>query len=112
MSKNNQIPKIPIWLSAKAKFVAEKLVEDGFWFCGTSEDFILLEEDMESAGDWLVGGGYQEIMIDAICDKALFVKDVDLENIEAEFNRVKQLIVQAENDFDNDALSGQLSLFN
>ncbi|GET39658.1 DUF7694 domain-containing protein [Microseira wollei] len=104
----------PCWLFGKAKFVAEKLLADGFWYCGNSDNFVVIEDLTEQVGDWLLGFGYQELGLDAICDGALFFKDLDhfeeQSQFESEINRIKNLIIQSELDWESGLSAGQACL--
>jgi hypothetical protein len=86
----------PCWLSPKDKAVAEALVSMGFWYCGKAEDFITYEEAMTKHHGWLIGGAYQEQLLEAVGDEALFVFDVaDDEDFEGKFLQTKMTISRA-----------------
>lgn len=102
-----------IGLAGRDRAVADALVADGFFHCGDADDFCE-SPGLETVGNWEVGGSYQFPGFDAICDGALFFKDYS-ENDEAltdaEFDRIKQLIFQAQLAWDTASNAGQLSLF-
>ena len=102
---------LPCWLKAKAIAVAEMLIADGFCYCGKEEEFCIFDEHLEAVGDWLIGGACG---IEAIADGALFFKDYSERNdysSDAEIERIKQAIAQAELEWDSGINAGQLSLF-
>lgn len=97
-------------LSTKAKYVADALRKNGFHYCGEcgedeGKEFIFLADCAESAGDWLVGGAYQELGLDAVCLGELFFKELPEEcdriMLESEVNRIKELILKAEEEFES-----------
>lgn len=104
--------KLPIWLNGRDRAVASALLSDGFSYCGNADDFCE-SPGLESIGNWQVGGTYQAPGFDAVCDGALFCKDYS-ENCDsltnAEFERIKLLISQAQLNWDTCADAGQLSL--
>jgi hypothetical protein len=86
----------PCWLSPKDKTVAKVLVKMGFWYCGRAEDFIVFEEHMVKCHGWLIGGAYQEQLLEAVGDGALFALDVaDDENFESKLLATKLVIGRA-----------------
>ncbi len=92
MQKSN----FPCWLSPKDKAIAHALISVGFWYCGLAEDFVLFEETLIKHHGWLIGGAYQEQVIDAVCDGALFCLDVqDCREAESEFLKTKLAISRA-----------------
>ncbi|MBD2184819.1 hypothetical protein H6S82_01105 [Planktothrix sp. FACHB-1355] len=102
----------PCWLRGRARTVAEALLQDGFFYCGHADDFCE-SPDLETVGDWFVGGSYQFPGFDAICDGALFFKDYSDNSsslTEEEFGRIKQLISQTQLAWDTCSNAGQLCL--
>jgi hypothetical protein len=86
----------PCWLSPKDKAVAKALIKMGFWYCGKAEAFITYEEAMTKHHGWLIGGAYQEQLLEAVGDGALFVLDVaDDEKFESKLLEMKLAIGRA-----------------
>ena len=67
---------LPSWLTAKNLYIAENLVNQGFHYCGHSDNFCegYYLEGME---DWDLYFSYGEIGLEAICDKAFFFCDLE-----------------------------------
>ncbi|MFB2970414.1 hypothetical protein ACE1CD_15685 [Aerosakkonema sp. BLCC-F183] len=85
-------------LSPKAQYVAGVLRKHGFRYC--EKQFLFLGNCAESAGDWLIGGAYQELGLDAVCEGQLFFKELpencDRTMLESEVDRIKALILETE----------------
>jgi hypothetical protein len=100
----------PCWLQGKDKAAAKALVDMGFWYCGLAENFILYEELMIKHRGWLLGGSSQEQALDAVCDGALFVCDIeDDRSFEEKFLQTKLTISKAIEKF-NEPIGEQLRL--
>jgi len=86
----------PCWLSPKDKAIAEALINMGFWYCGLEENFIIYPELMIRYHGWLLGGAYQESLLEALADGALFVFDVaDDEDFDKKLVQAKLTINRA-----------------
>ena len=99
-------------LTPKATYVADALVKDGFRYCGKcgeEKQFIFLINCAESVGDWFVGGAYQELGLDAVHSDELFFKELpdecDRPMFESELDRIKTLILKAEEQFESKLFS-------
>lgn len=96
--------QLPCWFDERAMTVANALLEQGFCYCGLEEEFCVIEENLINAGDWKIGGTYQDMGIDAIHDGALFCLDLTGAPDELDFNteltRIQQLIKSTEKQFD------------
>ena len=71
--------EFPCWLAGKDKFIAQALIETGFWYAGKAEDFIEVGTITRIEG-WKIGFCYGEILLDCVRDGALFSRDIDGEN--------------------------------
>ena len=97
-------------LSPRATYVADVLVKDGFHYCGKcgesgEEEFLFLIDCAESAGDWFIGSAHQILGLDAVHSDELFFKelpeDCDRTMFESELDRIKTLILKAEEQFES-----------
>lgn len=108
--------QLPCWLNPKAKAVAAVLLDAGYVYCGSTEDFIFFEEYSVRCGQWRIAGAEGECVLDVEHDGALFSKCMETEDnpdFEGEIKRVKQLIRSTEKTWE-DAHAHQyqqLSLF-
>lgn len=107
---------LPCWLKPKAQVVAAALLEAGYIYCGTTDEFHFYEEYAVRCGQWRVAGSPGECVLDVEHDGALFSKCMETEknpDFEGEIKRVKQLIRSTEKAWES-AIAHQyhqLSLF-
>ncbi len=75
--------QLPSWLSPENVYVAENLVTKDFHYCGVSDDFCL-GHFLERLGDWYLYFSYGGMVLEAVCDKALFCFDVEFSGMESD----------------------------
>ena len=76
----------------------------GFWYCGQAENFIIFEEVMIRYYGWRLGGAYQEELLEALVDGALFNFDVaDDEDFEKKLLQAKLTISRAVEEWEKPA---------
>lgn len=108
--------QLPCWLKPKARAVAVALLEAGYIYCGTMDEFHFYEEYAVRCGQWRIAGSPRECVLDVEWDGALFSKCMEIEEnpaFEGEIKRVKQLIRSTEKAWEDARASKycQLSLF-
>ncbi|MEY3255710.1 MAG: hypothetical protein RLZZ29_841 [Cyanobacteriota bacterium] len=104
---------LPSWLSAKNLYIAENLINQGFHYCGDSDDFSI-GYFVEGLENWDLYFCYGEIGLDAICDQALFCLDLEIAEISPDdvVEHTKKLISLFSHQWDHESANhNQLSLF-
>ena len=108
--------RLPCWLSPEALTVAAALLEAGYVYCGTTDEFYFYEEYSVRCGEWRIAGDPGGCVLDAEWNGALFSLCLEVQknpDSKREIKRVKKLIRQTKKAF-NEAISEkyyQLSLF-
>ena len=78
----DELPSYPDWLSIGDLTIAEALEEIGFAYVGEVKDFQIKKElHLETIGNWSFYSGDGEIVLDAVCDGALYFLALDIHNI-------------------------------
>jgi hypothetical protein len=68
--------QLPSWLSPKNLYVAQNLVTKDFHYSGVSDDFCT-GYFLERLEDWDLSFSYGEMVLEAVCDEALFCLDLE-----------------------------------
>jgi hypothetical protein len=99
---------LPSWLSGKNLYIAEKLLSQGFHYCGHADNFCegYFVEGME---DWDLFFSYGELGLEAVCDKALFCLDLETSELTPEeaLEHAKKLISLFSYEWDHNSPSHQ-----
>ena len=105
---------LPCWLTKTQLYVAQQLINQGFHYCGNSDDFCEPDFSISITDGWKLSFPPGECFLDATCDNALFSKYLEDEelNFEAELKAVKKLIRSASKEWECVSLNYcQLTLF-
>jgi 16S rRNA G966 N2-methylase RsmD len=104
---------LPSWLSGKNLYIAEKLISQGFRYCGHSNNFCQ-GYFIEGLEDWDLFFALGEIGLEAICDKAFFFIDLESSKSSPEeiLEHAKKLISLFSYQWDHESANHQqLELF-
>lgn len=105
--------RLPSWLSAKNTYIAENLIAQGFHYCGHADNFCQ-GYFIEGLEDWDLFFALGEIVLDAVCDKALFALDLETSELSPEeiLEHAKKLISLFSYQWDHESpVHQQLELF-
>jgi hypothetical protein len=105
---------LPCWLTKKQSYVAQQLINQGFHYCGNSDNFCEPGFSISITDGWKLSFPPGECFLDATCDNALFSKCLEGEefNFQAELKAVKKLIRSASKEWECVGLyHRQLTLF-
>jgi len=99
---------LPSWLTPKNRYIAENLIQQGFHYCGKSDNFSI-GHYAEGLEDWDLYFCYGEIGLDAICDQALFCLDLESSEISPDdvVEHTKKLISLFSHQWDHDSENHQ-----
>lgn len=92
--------KYPCWLSADELEQAQALINLGFHFCGDRFNYCVQEnKKFGSVARWKFYGSWGEIVLDVVCNNALYSKDLDhldsdCSKFRAEIKEAKKAIKQ------------------
>jgi hypothetical protein len=84
---------LPCWLTKKQLYVAQQLINQGFYYCGNADDFCEEDFSIPITDGWKLSFPPGECFLDATCNKALFAKNLEGKefNFQAELKAAKKI---------------------